>query len=162
MEGRSSGYVERGSEGLFVFSPCGLAVWTPGFPGKWEGDPHTSSECISDACDPLPPLWPPRFPLSSSPSPYPSPRAAGEGNWACGDQGLEAGPSFGCVMPTPRTLANYLFVSLHQKRSAPNQGEILGGGAPNPVLLNISPTSRDRLQERQRRRVGKWKHRRGQ
>lgn len=144
-------------------SPYGLEVWTPGFPAMGEGDPHTSSECISDACDPLPPKGHPDFPYPLS-LPNPSPGAAGEGNWAGGNHGWGRGASFGCVMsthPPPHELL--LIISLyppHQKRSAPNQGEILGGwGSPSHPLKYIPHLQRQGAQEAEE--SGETKTRRG-
>lgn len=94
-EGRSSGYV-RG----------GVWVWTPGLSEAWEGETHTGSECISDACDPLPLLRPPWFPFSRCLVPIPPPpwRAAGVNGaggggthlggcllWVCQAQSMNSG-----------------------------------------------------------------------
>lgn len=68
----------------------GLDTWVPSDGGG--GFPHTSSECIYDACDPLPPKGHPVSLILCYP-PNPSPGAAGEGNWACGNQGLRRGGS---------------------------------------------------------------------
>lgn len=91
-EGWSSGWVEGGGFGS-------LDPWVP----RKEGDPHTGSECISDACDPPPPSGHPDFPppLFSSPScPPPPPEQQQEGTGLLGTK-FWGVPSSGCLRPAP-------------------------------------------------------------
>uniref|UniRef100_A0A4W2D1S0 Troponin T, slow skeletal muscle n=3 Tax=Pecora TaxID=35500 RepID=A0A4W2D1S0_BOBOX len=98
-------------------------VWRFGHLGsqRWRrGIPHTSSECISDACDPVPPKGHPISLILFYP-PTPPPELQEKGTGLVGTTAWEgAGTSCGNVMPThPRTLANYLFVSLSPEEERP-------------------------------------------
>lgn len=115
----------RGGGGgcLFFFFFGLLMVWRFGHLGsqRWRrGIPHTSSECISDACDPVPPKGHPISLILFYP-PTPPPELQEKGTGLVGTTAWEgAGPSCGNVMPThPRTLANYLFVSLSPEEERP-------------------------------------------
>ena len=150
-----------GAGGCFCFVSLwsgGLDTWLPSDGG---GDPHTSPECISDACDPLPPKGHPDFPYPLLP-PNPPPWSCREGNWAGGTTAGGGGPPLDVSCPPPHELL--LIISLyppHQKRSAPNQGETLGGwGSPSQPLKYIPHLQRQGAREAEE--SGETEDRKGQ
>lgn len=114
---------------FFFWSPYGLEVWTPGFPAMAERDSPTPVLNVYMMRVTLSLLKATPFPLPFFTPPPTLPRSCRRRELGLWEPRLGKGRVPAVDMSCPPSQELLLIISLyppHQKRSAPNQGEILG------------------------------------